>query len=303
MSKIVVVGSSNTDMVIRSEHLPAPGETVLGGHFLMNPGGKGANQAVAASKLGGDVSFIARVGDDLFGQQAIRGFEKYGIRIENVRLDEHNPSGVALIMVDDAGENSISVALGANAALQQSDVDKAEAVISQASYLLVQLEIPLLVVEYAITLANAMNVPVILNPAPAQRLSDKLLAGLHIITPNETEAEILTGQLVKDEESARLSASVLHSKGVDIVIITLGDKGAYVLSNQYDALIPSPSVASVDTTAAGDTFNGALVVALSESMGLPEAITFANHAAALSVTKEGAQASIPSRSALEAFLT
>lgn len=294
-NKIVVVGSSNTDMVVKSSKIPIPGETVLGGDFIMNPGGKGANQAVAAAKLGGDVSFVAQVGNDIFGENAIKGFDQNGINTSLVRVDKESPSGVALIMVDNAGENCISVALGANATMDNSIIDAAKSAIKEASYVLVQLEIPIDVVRYLVKTARELETKIVLNPAPAQELSDELVSNLHIITPNETEAEILTGIKVEDIDSAKEAAKVLRKKGVDTVIITLGSKGAYVLSKNLDELIPSIEVKAVDTTAAGDTFNGALVVGLAEKMTLKEAILFANKAAALSVTKMGAQASVPFR--------
>ncbi len=295
--KIVVIGSSNTDMVVQSGHLPLPGETVLGGEFIMNPGGKGANQAVASAKLNGDVTFIARVGNDVFGQEAMKGFHSHKIDTSFVVVDRESPSGVALIMVDDKGENCISVALGANAAMQNADI--VNEVISQASFVLIQLEIPIDVVEHAVKLAEQEGVMVVLNPAPAQILSDDLLALLYIITPNETEAELLTGIKVTNEETARKAAQALKRKGVDVVVITMGAQGAYLLSDEEDQMIASPKVKAVDTTAAGDTFNGALVVGLSEGMLLIDAIKFANKAAAFSVTRMGAQASVPSRKDIE----
>ncbi|MEO1263308.1 MAG: ribokinase [Bacteroidota bacterium] len=296
--KIVVIGSSNTDMVVKSDRLPAPGETVLGGRFIMNPGGKGANQAVAAARLNGDVTFIAKVGNDVFGQEAISGFKSHGIQTDFVISDPDNPSGVALIMVDSNGENCISVALGANAALQKSDIDAAKKAIVQADLVLIQLEIPMPVVEYAVQLAVNAGAEVVLNPAPAQPLTDQLLANLSIISPNETEAELLTGIQVEDLASIKKAAKALRDKGVETVIITLGSKGAYIQSKDLDELVPSPKVQAVDTTAAGDTFNGALVVGLSEGMSLLDAVAFANQAAAFSVTKLGAQASVPTRSEL-----
>ena len=299
MSNIIVVGSSNTDMVIKSKHLPAPGETILGGQFIMNPGGKGANQAVAAARLGGQVSFIAKVGNDVFGQEAIKGFQKHGIDTQFIKTDDKNASGVALIMVDDKGENCISVALGANNALSTDDIDKAQTAFEDAETLLIQLETPLSSVEYAIQKASTNHLKIILNPAPAQSLSDELLSMLDIITPNETEAELLTGIKVTDKASAQSAATILRKKGIEIVIITLGAKGAYVLSATENQLIPAPKVNAIDTTAAGDTFNGALAVGLSEDMPLIKAITFANKAAAYSVTKMGAQASAPSRKDIE----
>jgi len=293
--KIVVIGSSNTDMVIHSEQLPKGGETVLGGQFMMNPGGKGANQAVAASRLGGEVTFVARVGNDVFGTEAIKGLKKQGINTDFVATDKEYPSGVALIMVDDQGENCISVALGANSTIHISDIDKVAELIEQASFVLVQLEIPMEVVYHSVKLASGCGTKVVLNPAPAQRLSDDLLSSLYMITPNQTETTLLTGIEVEDALGARKAANILRDKGVDIVVITMGSRGAYVLSDEEDQIVPCPQVKAIDTTAAGDTFNGALLVGLSEGLKLIEAIEFANKAAACSVTKMGAQASAPSR--------
>ena len=298
-NKIVVIGSSNTDMVIQSDHLPAPGETVLGGEFLMNPGGKGANQAIAAAKLGGDVTFIARVGEDIFGKESIQGFQNTGIKTDFVSIDATTPSGVALIMVDNNGENSISVALGANAKIKAEEIDKAREVIEQASYVLIQLEIPLEVVDYAVEFAHNLGTRVVLNPAPAQVINNKTLSKLFAITPNETEAELLTGIKVENVDTAKKAANVLKQMGVENVIITLGSNGAYVSAKAFEQLIPSKKVKAVDTTAAGDTFNGALVVGLSEGMSLDKAVEFANKAAAISVTRVGAQSSVPSRNEIE----
>lgn len=298
MPKILVIGSSNTDMVIKSSKLPSPGETILGGNFLMNPGGKGANQAVAAAKLGGSVTFIAKVGTDIFGANAIEGFRSHGINTNHIIKSAEAPSGVALIMVDAKGENSISVALGANAILSEVDLDQIEMVFKEADYLLIQLETPVYTVQHAIRLAKKHNTKVILNPAPAQNLPDTLFRDLDIITPNESETALLTGHEIKDESDVRHAAQLLKDKGVGTVIITLGSKGAYVYSDEEDEIVPCPQVTAVDTTAAGDTFNGALVVGLSEGMKMREAVAFANQAAALSVTKMGAQASCPARADL-----
>ena len=292
---IVVVGSSNTDMVVQSAKLPAPGETVLGGDLLMNPGGKGANQAVAAAKLGGDVVFIARVGNDMFGQEAVKGFADVGIDTRFIVKDPDRPSGVALIMVDDKGENSISVALGANGGMTQGDLDAASSIIKGASYVLVQLEIPLPAVSHLVQLANTFHTPVVLNPAPACPLPDELLRGISIITPNASETSLLTGVHITDEDLVRDAARMLRKKEINQVVITLGSRGSYILSDEVDEFVGAPAVSAVDTTAAGDTFNGALVVGLSEGMKLSEAVQFANRAAAISVTRRGAQASVPWR--------
>lgn len=294
-NKILVVGSSNTDMVIKTTHFPAPGETILGGKFLMNAGGKGANQAVAAARLGGQVTFIGKIGDDIFGKQAVRKLEDEGINVNFVAVDTENPSGVALITVDEKGENSIVVASGANGTLSPADFDRALTELHESEFVLMQLEIPVPTVEYIARVASEKQKKVILNPAPAVTLSVELLHNIFLITPNETEAEILTGINVNDENSAFQAATFLHQKGVEIVIITLGAAGAFLLKGGKGEIIRAPKVDAVDTTAAGDTFNGALAVALSEGKDIREAIAFANEAAAISVTRIGAQASVPFR--------
>ncbi len=294
--KIYVIGSSNTDMVVKSEKLPAAGETILGGTFLMNAGGKGANQAVAAAKLGAEVIFVSKVGDDIFGKQAIEGFQKEGINNDFVFTDTKNPSGVALILVDAKGENSIAVASGANGNLQIAEVEKAIEQISDKDTVLLQLEIPIPTVEFAIKKSYQNGAKVILNPAPAQKLDETVFQYLDIITPNETEAELLTGIKVTDLETAKQAAEILHQKGVRNIIITLGSRGAYLYNSTTNCLIETPKVQAVDTTAAGDVFNGALAVALSEGNDLEQAIDFACKAAAVSVTRMGAQASAPLRS-------
>ena len=301
MSGIVVIGSSNTDMVIQSEHLPAPGETILGGEFFMNPGGKGANQAVAAAKLGGDVVFVARVGDDIFGQEAVAGFKKEGINTAFVVTDPEQPSGVATIMVDANGENCIAVASGANNRLSPADVDQAMAQVDAADVLLMQLETPIETIEYVASLGSEKGKTVILNPAPAQALSDELLAKLDVITPNETEAEMLTGIKVVNLADAEKAAQALRAKGIGTVIITMGSQGAFVLSDSSAGLIPTRKVEAVDTTAAGDTFNGALAVGLANGQAIEEAVGFANKAATISVTRRGAQASVPSLAELKSL--
>jgi len=294
-SSIVVVGSSNTDMVVLTDHLPAGGETVLGGEFFMNPGGKGANQAVAASRLGGAVTFIAKIGNDIFGKQAVELLKKEGINTSYILEDPDHPSGIALITVDRQGENCIVVASGSNANLRQGDIQKVKEIIQQAGIVLLQLEIPQPSVEYVVQIAAAAGAKVILNPAPARTLPDELLGRLSIITPNETETEILTGIKIKDEESAERAAIKLREKGVDTVIITMGSRGAFVFNDDVCEMIPAPAVQAIDTTAAGDVFNGALSVALSENKSIYEAVFYACSAASISVTRRGAQASAPFR--------
>lgn len=298
MKRIVVVGSTNTDMVVKAARIPAPGETILGGRFLMNPGGKGANQAVAAARLGAEVVFIAKVGDDLFGREAKALFAKENICTDYVLTDPSEPSGVALIMVDAKGENCIAVASGANGTLMPEDIEGVEGVIAQSDMLLMQLETPLETVRYAADVAVNLGVPVVLNPAPACELPSDLYDCLEVITPNESEAELLTNIKVTDEASAEAAARVLCDKGVRQVVITMGAKGAYVFDGEDGVMVPAFKVEAVDTTAAGDVFNGALAVALTEELELEEAVRFASKAASISVTRMGAQASAPRREEL-----
>ncbi|MEM1136613.1 MAG: ribokinase [Bacteroidota bacterium] len=296
---ILIIGSSNTDMVIKTSHFPVPGETILGGEFLMNPGGKGANQAVAAARLGGKVTFICKIGDDLFGKQAKQLFENEDINTDYLLTDDHLPSGTALITIDASGENTIVVAPGANGNLTVENIKLAEAEFDKCDFILTQLETPLQTVEYIAKLASKKGKKLILNPAPAVHLSDVLLSNLFMITPNETEAELLTGVQVTDVSSAKKAAEELVKKGVKNVIITLGASGAYVLTSEVSDLISAEKVDAVDTTAAGDTFNGGLVTALAKGKSILDAVRFANSAAAISVTRMGAQASIPYLKELE----
>lgn len=293
--KLLVVGSSNTDMVIKTDHLPRSGETVLGGTFFMNPGGKGANQAVAAARLGVSVSFICKTGNDIFGHQSQQLFEEEGIDTSYVFSDIKNPSGVALITVDSNAENCIVVASGANANLLPSDLEKAEEVINNSDIILLQLEIPIETVEYVARISSAKNKKVILNPAPAQPLSKELLGNLYLITPNETEAEMLSGVKITDMESAKQAALEICRMGVENVVITLGSKGALVYGDSIFTEVQAFKVKAVDTTAAGDVFNGSLCAALLEGQGLVDAVRFACKAASISVTRNGAQESAPYR--------
>jgi len=298
MNQIVVIGSSNTDMVVKTGRFPRPGETLLGGEFFMFPGGKGANQAVAAARLGGHVTFISKVGNDLFGRQALEGFRKENIDVQYIIPDNTTASGVALITVNGDGENTIVVAPGANNHLTAEDMIRFTPAFRAADIILMQLEIPMKTVDQAITIAGKMDKKIILNPAPAQAISSEMLKKLFLITPNETEAELLTGTEVKDLSSAEKAASCLLDSGVQNVIITLGAQGAFFKSKSQQFLIPSPVVVPLDTTAAGDVFNGAIAVALSESLEWPPAIDFACRAASLSVTRMGAQSSAPYRNEL-----
>jgi len=300
--RILVVGSSNTDMIIKLDRIPQPGETLLGGEFAMAAGGKGANQAVAAARAGGDVTFVAHVGQDMFGEKAIAGFLQDGINVDYITRDPGAPSGIALIFVAKDGENSIAVAGGANGRLSPASVKRAERAIVGANWVLIQLETPLETVQAVTELAARAEVPVILNPAPARPLPDKLLERVAILTPNESEAELLTGIAVTDLATAQRAADVLRGRGVETVAITLGARGVFVASASTRELVLGFPVRAVDSTAAGDVFNGALVVALAESKPLLEAVRFANAAAAISVTRLGAQSSVPNRQAIERFL-
>ncbi|WP_302382405.1 ribokinase [uncultured Alistipes sp.] len=298
---ILVIGSSNTDMVIRTEHLPLPGETVIGGTFFMNPGGKGANQAVAVARLGGQVAFVCKTGSDIFGHQAQQLFSEEGIDSSYVFSDTKNPSGVALITVDTHAENCIVVAPGANAHLTVADLKHSARAVEKADIVLLQLEIPMETVEEAAVMARRLGKKVVLNPAPASKLSPRLLESLYVITPNETEAEMISGIHIVDGASAEAAARKIASMGVPNVIVTLGTRGALVFDGTDCEIVPACKVQAVDTTAAGDVFNGALVVALAEGRSLTEAARFACKASAISVTRVGAQSSVPYRTEVDIF--
>ena len=294
-SKIAVLGSTNTDMVITGRKIPVPGETVSGGKFLMNPGGKGANQAVAVARLSakkGACTFIAKVGNDLFGRDTAARLKRDGI-VPRLVVDAQEPSGTALILVDSRGQNVISVALGANGTLSPADIEPFRKDIEGASALVMQLETPIETVEWAAKAAREKGVTVILNPAPAKKLPKSLYRLVDWITPNETEAEILTGVKVVDAQSAAKAAAVLKRRGVGHVVITMGSKGVYCA--ECDRIFPCRKVKAVDCVAAGDTFNGAFAVALAEGKNCADAIAFAQKAAAISVTRHGAQSSVPFR--------
>lgn len=293
--KILVIGSINADHVVRLNHFPSPGETVHGNNYQIIPGGKGANQAVACARLGGQVALLSAIGDDEIGSAMAKNFSFEKIDASGVEVIKGMTTGVALIFVNSEGENVISICSGANAGLTPDKIDRAREVIAGADYLLMQLEIPMASVSRAVSLAKKSGTRVILNPAPAQPLPDGLLAGVSILTPNQTEAELLTGVRIKSVDDAAMAADILHRKGVGTVIITMGSAGAYVSDENLRGLIVGVAVEAKDTTAAGDTFNGALAVGLSEGMMLAEAVVFANRCAAISVTRVGAQSSIPLR--------
>ena len=299
MKKIIVIGSSNIDMAVRTSHLPAPGETILGGEFFMNQGGKGANQAVAVKRLGGNLIFVAKLGNDILGQQSVDYFKKEGIDTKYITLDENSASGVALISVDDHAENSIVVASGANMLLNEQDVDKVVEEMCEGDILLMQLEIPIQTVEYAARKAFEKGVKVVLNPAPARSLPKELLRYLFMITPNRIEAEMLTGIKIVNDADAERVAKEISAMGVQNIIVTLGSKGCLVREGDTSYCVDAFKVEPVDTTAAGDTFNGALCVGLAEGMNLRQAAVMASKASSVAVTRMGAQSSIPHRKELD----
>jgi ribokinase len=291
---ILVIGSTNTDLVIRAERFPLPGQTIIGENFFTLPGGKGANQAVAVARLGGKVSFLTKVGNDLYGRQARQQFQEEGICTDFVLTDPHHPSGVALIVVDAQGENSIVTAPGANSAFTPADLDRVRA-LPDTALLLVQLELPLDTVAHACRLALASGKRIILNPAPATQVPDALLQGLWVISPNRFEGEALTGIPIKDLRTAAKAGEKIREKGVAHVVLTLGSEGVLLCNEQGVRHFPAQKVQAIDTTGAGDVFSGALAVALAEGKPMEEAVEFANRAAAVSVTRMGAMASIPYR--------
>ena len=300
--KLVVLGSINADHILNLETFPAPGETVTGNHYQVAFGGKGANQAVAAGRSGANIAFIACTGDDAIGNNIRQQLASDNIDVAPVSVIAGEATGVALIFVNGTGENVIGIHAGANAALSPALVDAQRERIAQASALLMQLESPIESVLAAAKIARQNNTRVVLNPAPARALSDELLALVDIITPNETEAEKLTGVRVENDDDAVKAAQALHDKGIDTVLITLGSRGVWASVKGEGHRVPGFKVEAVDTIAAGDTFNGALITGLLEDMPLPDAIRFAHAAAAIAVTRKGAQPSVPWRDEIEAFL-
>ncbi len=302
MNKLVVLGSVNADHVLQVPSFPRPGETLHGRGYCVIPGGKGANQAVAAARLGADVAFIACVGDDSFGINIRKAFSEDGINVDAVMIEKNKPTGIAMIQVAASGENSICISAEANACLTVSRLQPHHHLISSADMLLMQLETPIEAIISAAETAKQSGTKVVLNPAPAQPLPDNLLQLIDIITPNETEAEQLTGIKVSDMPSAQQAADVLHSKGIKLVMITLGSEGVWISENGQGLQIKGFRVQAVDTTAAGDTFNGALLTSLLEGVDLTDAVRFAHAAAAITVTGAGAQTSIPYRNTVDNFL-
>lgn len=303
MSMITVIGSSNTDMIMQLDKIPFPGETLIGNQFSTAPGGKGANQAVASARLGGNVSFIGCVGNDQLGDSAIKILKNESININYVKRSDKNPSGVAFIFVDKEGQNSIGVASGANFDIKVEDIVNSEHILSKSSVILTQLETPMDVIEKAANISKNYDSTFILNPAPYQSLSDDLIKNIDIITPNRTEVRQMTGIDVVDSSSAQKASNILHDKGIKTVIITMGKKGSFFSRINEKFLMVDPyKVKSIDSTAAGDVFNGAIACALSKSKGISESIKFANAAAALSTTKLGAIPSAPTNKEVEDFI-
>ncbi|AIR60103.1 ribokinase [Cedecea neteri] len=300
--KLVVLGSINADHILNLEHFPTPGETVTGQGYQVAFGGKGANQAVAAGRSGADIAFIACVGDDDTGSRVCKQLASDNIDTSPISTIKDEATGVALIFVNGAGENVIGIHAGANAALTPKLVEAQQQKIAEASALLMQLESPLESVLAAAKIAHQHQTKVILNPAPACELSDELLSLLDMITPNETEAEKLTGVRVENDADAAKAAEVLHGKGIDTVIITLGSRGVWLSEKGHGKRVPGFKVKAVDTIAAGDTFNGALVTALLEEKMMEDAVRFAHAAAAIAVTRKGAQPSVPWRKEIDEFL-
>lgn len=302
MSKIVVLGSSNIDIVAKMKSLPLPGETVGNARLKEANGGKGANQAVAAARLGGDVTFLTCLGDDLNGHKLKMDFSTDGIDTQYIKFSQDSPTGTALIFVAETGENSIAVIPGANSDFRPEDVEKLAEPIKRAEYLLLQQEIPSETVSAAIELASEAGVKVVLNPAPMRPVPDEILSKIYLITPNETEAAKIVDRPVETEDDAKEAAKLLKAKGVKNVIITLGSKGSLVCGSGEALIVPARKVSAVDTTAAGDVYNGALVTALSENKSLEEAARFATICSSISVTRLGAQPSIPYRKEVDELI-
>jgi len=300
--KITVIGSSNTDLVATVPKLPLPGETVMGKEFMVAPGGKGANQAVAIARIGGDVTFVAKVGVDDYGEQALKNFKNDGIDTSFVFRDYNTPSGVALIFVDESGENMLVPVPGANGRLLPADIEKARIAIESADILVLQLEVPLQTVEYAVIIAHEKGIPIVLNPAPGRKLEKRLIEKVNYIIPNETEAETLTGIKVTDDSSAKKAGEELLKLGAKTAIITMGRQGAMLVNSSESELIPAFKVHAVDATAAGDAFTGGFSYAVASGKDIKEAIIFGNAVAAITVTRMGAQPSMPTKDELEEFL-
>lgn len=302
MKNLLVVGSINMDVVVSVPHIPQPGETILACDVKKYCGGKGANQALAAARLGGDVCIIGKLGNDEHGKILTKNLTDNNVSIKGLMIDNESVSGTAYIYVDDAGQNSITVCQGANKKLTTEDIIKNEGLFDNAEFCIIQLEIPIEVVNFTVDLCWRKGIKVILNPAPAQRLSDDILKKTYIITPNETELSILSTNTIKSIEDIEYGSKLLLDKGVKNVITTIGDKGSYLVNSNCSRLFKAVKVKAVDTTGAGDCYTGALSVSLNKGSSIEDAIKFASFASTLSVTKKGAQSSLPYINEVEKFM-
>lgn len=298
---VIVVGSLNMDLVVRAPKIPRPGETVLGSDFKQVPGGKGANQADAAAKLGAETAMLGAVGKDSMGNQLIRSLEKDGVNVDKVLVKDNLPTGVAAIVVEDSGNNAITVAPGANSGFTPDDLSDMDSLFKRAKVMLVQLETPIETVRTALRMARKNNVTTILNPAPAIELDDEIFSLVDILTPNETELELLSGMDTSNIERVEAAGKHLIQKGVSRLIVTLGSQGSIHIGNNSIKLYPAYNVKAVDTTAAGDSYNAALAVSISKGESLEDAIKFATKVGAMTVTKHGAQTSLPLVEEVEEF--
>ncbi|WP_129595827.1 ribokinase [Anaerophilus nitritogenes] len=301
MRKITVIGSMNMDLVANVDHMPKVGETIIGKSFEEIPGGKGANQAVAIARLGGQVHMIGKLGDDGFGKTLLEGLTKDKICVEGVKIETNTPSGVALITVSEEGDNSIIVVPGANFTLNKEDIDKNIQIIKESDFLVLQLEVPLDTVKYSLKCAKELGVYTVLNPAPAQKLDDMIIKNIDLLIPNETELEILTGIEINNEEDVLRASKNLIEKGVKSLIVTLGSKGSMYIDKKGFKKFQAHKVKAIDTTAAGDSFIGGVCVCLSEGKTIEEAIRYGSRVGALTVTKKGAQRSLPYKEEIEAL--
>jgi len=300
--KITVVGSTNTAMIFASPSLPVPGQTILGSSFSLSPGGRGANQAVAAARSGASVTFIGRIGNDIFGEVVLDSLLQNGIDTSHIIRDKDRPSGVSSVVTDDQGRSMITVSSGANLNLSPDDLLEARQAITGADILLMQLEIPLETVRYAAGLARSSGVRVILDPSPALPVSDELLKSISILSPEASEAERLTGITITDELSAELAGRILLERGLDRVIITLRSKGAMVIDNGGAEHVPGFKMGIINSLVMNDVFNGALAVGLAEGKNFYEAVFFANAAASIAANRQGGQSTMPHRTEILNFL-
>jgi ribokinase len=302
-TKIVVFGSFVVDLASRADHLPRPAETVIGSVFALGPGGKGSNQGVAAHRAGADVCMITKVGDDVFGKVALDFYKSEGMNTDLIFVDKEKETGTALIMVDEnSAQNQILVVPGACGNINDEDIERATPAIKNAQIILMQMEVNLDANWKVLDIAHKNGVKVVLNTAPAQKVDDAILAKVNVLTPNEVEASILSGVDVVTMDDARRAAEVFQKKGVEEVVITMGAQGAYVRSGSRELIVPRLNVEAIDTTGAGDAFNGGLVTALAEGKDLFAAAEFANVVGALSVTKKGTAPAMPFRKDIDAFM-